>query len=226
MSARSLPSSKSALACGLAVLLLTGCDSKPVYPIVSEDPTGGAGGDNAAGSPGTGGQTSGGEGTVGGEGNLGGAGTGGGNLGGSSANSGEPYANVVRVEPTGTSGAYTFAVSVESSDIDCSQYVDYWEVLDESGALIFRHGLNHSHTDENGTTDAGAPGNTFTRSGGPVPVSETDTVLIRAHLFPVGYSGDVLRGSVAAGFALATDLPDSFAAALENEPPAPPACQF
>lgn len=150
--------------------------------------------------------------------------------GGSSAAGGPsatgPFADVTRVLVSGDAQGYTFDVSVMSSDLDCSHYVNYWEVLTDSGELLYRRGINHSHTDENGTSDSGAPGNTFTRSGGPVPAEPTQTVLVRAHLFPFGYVGQVLRGTPAGAFSVAFDLPDGFAAALEDAPPEPPPCQF
>lgn len=150
-----------------------------------------------------------------------------GNDGGSDGNTGDtPYANVTAVSATGSSGSYTFSVSVESADIDCTQYADFWEVLDESGALVYRRILEHSHTDENGTTDPDAPGNTFTRSGGPVAISEDQVVIVRAHMSNAGYEGMAMRGSVAAGFTAAPDIGSDFAADVEDDAPQPGACLF
>jgi hypothetical protein len=108
-----------------------------------------------------------------------------------------------------------FAVSVMSADIDCTQYADFWEVVAEDGTLRYRRILEHSHTDENGTTDAGAPGNTFTREGGPVPVAGDEVVVVRAHLSNGGYHGRAMRGSALAGFLPAPDVGDDFAPELE-----------
>jgi hypothetical protein len=137
-----------------------------------------------------------------------------------------PYANVTAVSATGTDGAYTFNVTIESADIDCSQYADWWEVLGEDGALLYRRILEHSHTDANGSSDANAPGNTFTRGGGPVPVTDGDVVVVRAHMSVGGYNGAVMRGSVAGGFVEAADLGADFAAGVELEDPQPDGCEF
>ena len=161
-----------------------------------------------------------------------GSGTGGSTAtGGSGTNGGEggepePYANVVAVTTSGDPGAYTFSVTIESADIDCSQYADWWEVLGVDGALVYRRILEHSHTDENGTTDTGAPGNTFTRAGGPVGVAETDELVVRAHMSVGGYHGAVRRGTPEDGFADSPDLGSDFAAGVENEEPLPTSCDF
>ncbi|MBN1608212.1 MAG: hypothetical protein JW940_16390 [Polyangiaceae bacterium] len=139
---------------------------------------------------------------------------------------GRPYANVTAVVATPTSGGYTFDVSVESADLDCSQYANWWEVLSQSGALLYRRILEHSHTDENGTSDPDAPGNTFTRSGGPVDTTADEVVLVRAHISTEGYNGTVMRGSVAQGFAEAPDIDGTFAADVESEDPQPAGCLF
>jgi hypothetical protein len=151
--------------------------------------------------------------------------------GGSDTNGGaggavEPYANVVAVTTSGDAGAYTFSVTIESADIDCSQYADWWEVLGADGALVYRRILEHSHTDENGTTDADAPGNTFTRAGGPVSVAEDDELVVRAHMSVGGYNGAAFRGSPAAGFDSAPDVDESFAPGVETEEPLPTTCDF
>jgi hypothetical protein len=138
----------------------------------------------------------------------------------------EPYANVTGVTTSGSDGAYTFNVSVESSDIDCTEFANWWEVLAEDGTLVYRRILEHSHTDENGSSDADAPGNTFTRSGGPVPIAAGDTVLVRAHMSTGGYRGMVMRGRVTDGFADALDIGGDFAAEVESEDPQPTGCDF
>jgi hypothetical protein len=137
-----------------------------------------------------------------------------------------PYANVVAVSASGERGDYTFLVSVESADVDCTQYADWWEVVSRDGELLYRRILEHSHTDANGTSDADAPGNTFTRSGGPVPVSGDDAVVVRAHINVGGYRGLSLSGSVATGFGDAEDLGAAFAPELEQVEPLPTTCLF
>jgi hypothetical protein len=140
--------------------------------------------------------------------------------------SSDVYAHVKEVNTSGADGAYTFSVTVESADIDCSQFADWWEVLSEDGQLRYRRVLLHSHTDENGTSDPDAPGNTFTRSGGPVDIEADETVLVRAHMNEAGYNGDVMRGSVSGGFAPAPDIDSSFAADVETQEPLAGECQF
>jgi hypothetical protein len=127
---------------------------------------------------------------------------------------------------TGADGAYTFAVSIESADIDCSQFADFWEVLGDDGALLYRRILEHSHTDENGTSDPDAPGNTFTRSGGPVAIEASRVVVVRAHMSTGGYDGRAMRGSVEHGFTEALDIGSSFASGVETLPPQPEGCLF
>jgi hypothetical protein len=186
----------------------------------------GAGGSTSDTSSATsGGSTAGGS-TAGGStagGDAGGAeGTGQGGMNGGD----EPYANVTAVSVTGSAQSYTFNVSVESADVDCTQYADWWEVLREDGSLVYRRILEHSHTDENGTSDPDAPGNTFTRSGGPVDVAENETVVVVAHMSVGGYDGMVMRGSVLEGFATAPDMDAEFAAGVENDEPQPAGCLF
>lgn len=137
-----------------------------------------------------------------------------------------PYSNVTAVATSGSEGAYTFNVSVESADIDCTQYTDWWEVLGEDGSLVYRRILTHSHTDENGTSDADAPGNTFTRSGGPVEVAADEVVIVRAHMSNEGYNGMVMSGTVDTGFEPAPDIGSDFAADVETEDPQPDGCAF
>ena len=138
----------------------------------------------------------------------------------------QPYANVVAVRATGSAGAYSFMVSVESSDVDCTQFCNWWEVLTEDGSLIYRRILEHSHTDANGTSDVNAPGNTFSREGGPVAIAAGQVVVVRAHMKPGGYRGQVMRGSVNAGFAVAADIDSDFAADVEDDNPQSTSCQF
>ena len=99
-------------------------------------------------------------------------------------------------------------------------------MLAEDGALLFRRILEHAHTDENGTTDPGAPGNTFTRSGGPVDISEDEVVIVRAHMSTGGYNGTVMMGSVADGFVAAPAIEPDFAAEVEKLDPQPGGCLF
>lgn len=126
-----------------------------------------------------------------------------------------PLADVVSVAATGEAGAYTFAVGVQSPDTGCGLYADWWEVLGEDGALLYRRVLTHSHPDEQ----------PFVRSGGPVAVAADTPVWVRAHLAPGGYGGAAMSGSVQAGFAAAT-LAADFAAGVETQAPLPDGCAF
>jgi hypothetical protein len=197
------------LAISLSMVAL-GCSSDD-----GDEPAGGSGGgggtSGASASDGT--DATGGTGAVGGD-------------GGSGATGERPYANVVGVAVTGEEGAYSFAVTVESADIDCTQYADWWEVLTDSGTLIYRRILEHSHTDENGTTDADAPGNTFTRSGGPVDVAGDEVVVVRAHMSNEGYNGAAFSGTAGDGFVEAVDIDSDFAPEVESEEPLPTECLF
>ena len=125
-------------------------------------------------------------------------------------------ADVLALESSGDPGAYTFAVTVKSPDLGCEQYANWWEVLSEDGALIHRRILGHSHVDEQ----------PFTRSSGPIDLDPDTTVIVRAHLYPGGYGGLALIGSVNDGFSQHPGLETEFAAAIEDVDPQPDGCAF
>ncbi|MEM6251875.1 MAG: hypothetical protein AAF821_03035 [Cyanobacteria bacterium P01_D01_bin.156] len=128
---------------------------------------------------------------------------------------GLPVADIVSVAVTGEPGNYTFATTISSADTGCEQYADWWEVADlDTGKLIYRRILAHSHTNEQ----------PFTRSGGPVPIRSDQAVVIRGHMGGVksNYGGQVLSGSVDSGFAPVEDSLPS----LESTPPLPTGCAF
>ncbi|MBE9068210.1 hypothetical protein IQ260_16285 [Leptolyngbya cf. ectocarpi LEGE 11479] len=128
---------------------------------------------------------------------------------------GLPVADLVSVAVTGEAGNYTFAVTLSSTDTGCEQYANWWEVADaKTGELLYRRILAHSHTNEQ----------PFTRSGGPIPIAPNQSVIIRGHMGGVHshYGGQVLGGSVEAGFKPVTDSLDS----LESVEPLPTACAF
>jgi hypothetical protein len=131
------------------------------------------------------------------------------------AGSGSGLADVVSVEVSGDPSAYRFRVAVRSPDTGCEQYADWWEVVGEEGALIYRRVLLHSHAGEQ----------PFERAGSPVPIEEDRVVYVRAHMHPGGYGGAALKGSVQAGFAPA-DLAADFAAGLAEKEPLPQGCAF
>ena len=127
----------------------------------------------------------------------------------------QPIADVLAVSVRGIPGSYQFSVEISSQDLGCEQYADWWEVVDESGNLVYRRILAHSHVGEQ----------PFTRSGGPVPVDEGAIVIVRAHMNPDGYGGAVLKGSIAGGFQ-PFELDPGFAGEMDTQPPLPSGCAF
>ena len=124
-------------------------------------------------------------------------------------------AQVESVSVEGNPNNYTFSVEVKSPDTGCRQYADWWEVVDLDGNLIYRRVLLHSHVNEQ----------PFTRSGGPVDISSSRRVVVRAHMNNSGYSYAAMAGSVADGFE-ADSLSDDFANDLQNVEPLPDGCAF
>ncbi|MDA0733061.1 MAG: hypothetical protein O2909_01570 [Chloroflexi bacterium] len=122
-------------------------------------------------------------------------------------------ANVTKVTVGGGPDSYTFSVSVESPDIGCEQYADWWEVLSPQGDLIYRRVLLHSHVGEQ----------PFTRSGGPVSVGSDDRVIVRAHMNTTGYGGLAFSGSAAQGLE-PTSLDPDFASQVSTQQPLPTDC--
>jgi len=116
-----------------------------------------------------------------------------------------PRADVTKVQTTLGPDGYKFAVTIQSSDIGCEQYANWWEVLSADGKLIYRRILTHSHVAEQ----------PFTRSGGRVIIKATDPIIIRAHMHPFGYMGRVLKGSIEKGFK-STLLNSGFAKGVEK----------
>lgn len=124
------------------------------------------------------------------------------------------WAKVVDVDTTKIqSGQYTFAVTVESPDTGCEQYADWWEVLSEDGELLYRRILAHSHVNEQ----------PFQRSGGPVPASSDQILIVRAHMNSKGYGTQAMQGSIASGFQ-ETQLAPEFGTDVEAKPPQPSTC--
>ena len=128
---------------------------------------------------------------------------------------GVPVADITSVAVTGEAGNYTFAVTISSADTGCDQYSDWWEVADaETGELVYRRILAHSHINEQ----------PFTRSGGPVPIDPAQNVIIRAHMggLQSNYGGQAYGGSVNSGFEPVVDSLPS----LETVEPLPTGCAF
>ncbi len=128
----------------------------------------------------------------------------------------EVVADVQAVSVTGEPGAYTFAATLLTADIDCDQYADWWEVVTPGGELVYRRILQHSHPDEQ----------PFTRDGGPVTVQAEDEVLVRAHMNTTGYGGAAMRGSVSTGFTIDPEIDGEFAAELASQEPLPTDCLY
>ncbi len=124
-------------------------------------------------------------------------------------------ADVVSVDVDGSPNQYQFSVGVLSPDTGCEQYADWWEILDESGNLIYRRILLHSHVNDQ----------PFTRSGGPVKIGADTIVIVRAHMNEAGYGGVSLKGTPNTGFTSA-ELPPDFAPGVEKESPLPTGCNF
>lgn len=127
----------------------------------------------------------------------------------------EPVADVISVDTSGSPGDYQFSVEVESPDQGCGRYSDWWEVVTEDGELIYRRVMLHDHTNEQ----------PFARTGGPVEIDADTVVIVRAHMHPTGYGGQVMRGSVEEGFTSEQGDP-RFARDLRDVKPLPPGCAF
>ena len=126
-----------------------------------------------------------------------------------------PKAEITSVGVSGDPEEYRFSVEIRSPDLGCSQYADWWEVISEDGELLYRRILLHSHVEEQ----------PFKRSGGPVPISADQKVIVRAHMHPSGYFEEVLIGSVDAGFEK-VKMESNFANDLEDAQPLPDGCAF
>ena len=177
-------------------LWLLACTRADDSPPVSDDGAGGATDDGGTGDGGSGDDATG---------------------GGDDGTSGDPLvSNVEAVAVTGDPGAYTFAATLRSPDVDCDQYSDWWEVLTPAGTLVYRRILDHSHAHEQ----------PFTRDGGPVKVSATDPLIVRGHFHPTGYGGAAMSGSVTKGFAAAPEIGKDFAPGVETQDPQPEKCLF
>ena len=127
----------------------------------------------------------------------------------------QTMAHVLSIRTSGESNQYFFTVEIQSPDLGCNQYADWWEVLTESGDLLYRRILTHSHVNEQ----------PFSRMGGAVHINSEEPVYIRAHMNTVGYGGMAFYGTVESGFspiALSAD----FASLLETSAPLQSGCAF
>jgi len=124
-------------------------------------------------------------------------------------------AEVLEVKVTGSNNDYTFSVTLKSPDTGCDQYANWWEVISPGGDLIYRRILGHSHVNEQ----------PFTRSGGAVPITNDQEVIVRAHMNNKGYVSNAMKGSVTKGFK-PLKLDRDFAIDLETSEPQPSGCAF
>lgn len=124
-------------------------------------------------------------------------------------------AAITAVTVTSQDTGHTFSVTISSPDLGCIQYADWWEIIDLDGNLVYRRILAHSHVDEQ----------PFTRSGGPVIITDDTEVYIRAHMNTTSYGSQVFKGNVANGFTL-QNLDVEFAKDLETTDPLPANCAF
>lgn len=127
----------------------------------------------------------------------------------------DQQADVTQVKVSGSENGYTFSITISSPDTGCDQYANWWEVVTESGELIYRRILLHSHTGEQ----------PFTRSGGTIAITKEQVVWVRAHMNNSGYGGSVMKGSVQDGFSV-EKMPSGFASELDQVAPLPNGCNF
>ena len=129
---------------------------------------------------------------------------------------GPPKANVMSATTSGTSGNYTFEVTVSSPDQGCDEYANWWEVISQEGELIYRKTFDRPHVDEQ----------PFTTEGGPVQIPNDQIVIVRAHMKEAGYGGQAVEGAPgASGSFRPVALPDSFAFDIDDISPQPGICE-
>ena len=124
-------------------------------------------------------------------------------------------ARVISVVATGTANNYVFNVGISSPDLGCNQYANWWEVITESGKLVYRRVLGHSHVNEQ----------PFVRAGGTININANENVIIRAHMNTTGYGNKAFTGSVKNGFK-AVVLKPNFMPQTAQLPPLPSGCAF
>ncbi len=127
----------------------------------------------------------------------------------------DKQADVTKVTVSGLENSYIFSVTISSPDKGCDQYADWWEVISESGDLLYRRILAHSHVNEQ----------PFTRSGGPVKITKDQVVWVRAHMNNTGYGGAAMKGSIKSGFKQ-SNFPEGLAKGLDQLKPLPSGCAF
>lgn len=124
-------------------------------------------------------------------------------------------ASIVSVAVSGNENEYTFSVGIASPDTGCAQYADWWEIISEDGALLYRRILGHSHVNEQ----------PFVRSGGSVAIAASTVVIVRAHMNTSGYGTIGYKGSISQGFTEFA-ISEGFANELITQAPLPNGCAF
>ncbi|CEL99265.1 unnamed protein product [Vitrella brassicaformis CCMP3155] len=129
---------------------------------------------------------------------------------------GPPHADILDLGiKNGTSGGYVLKVRYTSTDKDCTQYMNWYELLDEEGRLLFKRHMTHPHTKFPIWRETLLPVD---------GVYDDTTVIVRGHMYPNGYSGKAIKGSIKDGFQ-PIDLPSDYAREAETGGPEAPECQ-
>ncbi|MDJ0704010.1 MAG: tetratricopeptide repeat protein [Leptolyngbyaceae cyanobacterium MO_188.B28] len=136
---------------------------------------------------------------------------------------------VLQTEVTGNEGNYSFEVTIQSPDQNCTYHTNWWEILTPEGDLIKRQTLDNPHGDQA----------SWSSQLSSVDVQPDQTLLIRAHFqggyidnggnFSLnssfsGYNNQALGGSINEGFQIVR-LPATFAPWLEDAEPQPTECK-
>ena len=140
---------------------------------------------------------------------------------------------VLKAEVNPSQPDYTLEVTIQSPDLHCRQYTNWWEIITPEGELKGRETFDQPHKDQSSW-----PG-VLTLSAAKVKPDQP--LLIRAHFkggqmnhegqFELswhwsGYTNQALKGSIQAGFHRQVRLPGNFALWLEDDPPQPTECKL
>lgn len=131
-----------------------------------------------------------------------------------------PYAHLLHATITLQNDRVTLSATIKSSDTGCENYCDWFELLDASGALIYRRILWHSHKNEQPFTRSG----TFNRA----TISPNQTLYLRVHHNLTHYDSGYLVGTLATGFTPSQHQPpfSHYNKNIETMTPQPTECWF
>ena len=133
------------------------------------------------------------------------------------------------VRPIEQSGHYVFEVTIRSSDRNCDDHADWWEVVSASGELLSRTFLEQPHLDST----------PFQSDSNPFDLEPERVLIVRTHWEGVpsggisalpkvsrnsGYADQAQWGSIATGFQ-SIRLSAQFAGELVQAEPQPKVCQ-